>query len=130
VLQMAALEAALDVWDGVDMAEVRARAVALSERFIEGVEAACDGLTLASPRDPDQRGSQVSFRFEEGFAAMQALIDRGVIGDFRAPDIMRFGITPLYLDESDIDRAVRVIAEVMEGRLWDRPDYRQKAAVT
>jgi len=130
VLQMAALEAALDVWDGVDIAEVRARAVALSERFIEGVEAACDGLALASPRDPDQRGSQVSFRFEEGFAAMQALIDRGVIGDFRAPDIMRFGITPLYLDESDIDRAVRVIAEVMEGRLWDRPDYRQKAAVT
>jgi len=61
---------------------------------------------------------------------MQALIDRGVIGDFRAPDIMRFGITPLYIDEADIDRAVKVIAEVMEHRLWDRRDYRERAAVT
>ena len=130
VIQMAALDAALDIWDGVDMQALRDRSIALSERFIEGVEAACDGLTLASPRDPDQRGSQVSFRFEEGYAAMQALIDRGVIGDFRAPDIMRFGITPLYIDEADIDRAVRVIAEVMDGRLWDRPEYRERAAVT
>ncbi|GGD41168.1 kynureninase [Sinisalibacter lacisalsi] len=130
VIQMAALDAALDIWDGVDMQALRDRAIALSERFIEGVEAACDGLTLASPRDPEARGSQVSFRFEEGYAAMQALIDRGVIGDFRAPDIMRFGITPLYIDEADIDRAVKVIAEVMEHRLWDRPDYRERAAVT
>jgi len=130
VIQMAALDAALDIWDGVDMQALRDRSIALSERFIEGVEAACDGLTLASPRDPDARGSQVSFRFEEGYAAMQALIDRGVIGDFRAPDIMRFGITPLYIDETDIDRAVRVIAEVMDGRLWDRPEYRERAAVT
>ncbi|SMH52987.1 kynureninase [Maritimibacter sp. HL-12] len=130
VLQMAALDAALDIWDGVDMQALRTRAIALSERFIEGVEAACDGLALASPRDPEARGSQVSFRFEEGYAAMQALIDRGVIGDFRAPDIMRFGITPLYIDEADIDRAVRVIAEVMEDRLWDRADYRERAAVT
>ena len=130
VIQMAALDAALDIWDGVDMQALRDRSIALSERFIEGVEAACDGLTLASPRDPDARGSQVSFRFEEGYAAMQALIDRGVIGDFRAPDIMRFGITPLYIDEADIDRAVRVIAEVMDGRLWDRPEYRERAAVT
>lgn len=130
VIQMAALDAALDIWDEVDMHALRDRAISLSERFIEGVEAACDGLTLASPRDAEARGSQVSFRFEEGYAAMQALIDRGVIGDFRAPDIMRFGITPLYIDEADIDRAVKVIAEVMEHRLWDRPDYRERAAVT
>jgi kynureninase len=130
VIQMAALDAALDIWDGVDMQALRDRAIALSERFIEGVEAACDGLTLASPREAEARGSQVSFRFEEGYAAMQALIDRGVIGDFRAPDIMRFGITPLYIDEADIDRAVKVIAEVMEHRLWDRRDYRERAAVT
>ncbi len=130
VIQMAALEAALDIWDYVDMAALRARSVALSERFIEGVEAACPDLRLASPRDAGQRGSQVSFRFGEGYAAMQALIAKGVIGDFRAPDIMRFGITPLYLDEADIDRAVAAIAAVMDGRLWDDPAYRQRAAVT
>ena len=98
LLAYAALEAALEAWDGVDMADVRARSIALSELFIAEVEARCPDLVLASPRDPQRRGSQVSFRFPEGYAAMQALIARGVIGDFRAPDIMRFGFTPLYLD--------------------------------
>jgi len=130
VLALAALEAALDVWDSVDMEDVRARSVALSERFIAAVEATCPALELASPRDPVQRGSQVSFHFEQGYAAMQALIARGVIGDFRAPDIMRFGITPLYLDEADIDRATAVLAEVLNKRLWDAPEYHERAAVT
>lgn len=130
VIQMAALDAALDIWDGVDMEALRARSVALSERFIEGVEAVCPDLALASPRDAEQRGSQVSFRFGQGYAAMQALIAKGVIGDFRAPDIMRFGITPLYLDEADIDRAIAAIAEVMDRQLWDDPAYRRRAAVT
>lgn len=130
VLQMAALDAALDVWDRVEMPDVRARSIALSERFIAGVEASCPDLTLASPRDPGKRGSQVSFRFADGYAAMQALIAQGVIGDFRAPDIMRFGITPLYLGETDIDAAVAAIAEVMATRAWDRPEFRIRAAVT
>ncbi|KAA9007893.1 kynureninase [Histidinibacterium aquaticum] len=130
MIQLAALETALDAFEGVTMEDLRARSIELSERFIAGVEAACPALTLASPRDPARRGSQVSFRFEEGYAAMQALIDRGVIGDFRAPDIMRFGITPLYLGEAEIDRAVAVMGEVMEARLWDRAEYRARAAVT
>jgi kynureninase len=130
VLAMAALEAALDIWDGVDMAALRARSIALSERFIAAVEATCPTLSLASPRDPAQRGSQVSFRFDHGYAVMQALIARGVIGDFRAPDIMRFGITPLYLDEADIDRAATVLAEVLDQRLWDTPEHNERAAVT
>ena len=130
VLAMASLEASLDIWDGVEVAEVYACAQALSERFIEGIEAACPMLTLASPRDPDQRGSQVSFRFAHGYEAMQACIAHGVIGDFRAPDIMRFGITPLYLDEADIDRAIAVVAQVMAKRLWDDDAYRQRSAVT
>jgi kynureninase len=118
------------VWDAVDIADVEARAAALAERFIAGVEAACPDLALVSPRDPVRRGSQVSFRFAEGYAAMQAAIARGVIGDFRAPDIMRFGITPLYLTEADIDHAVAVLGEVMRTRAWDRPEYRARAAVT
>ena len=130
ILQMAALDAALDVWDGVDMGDVRARSITLSERFIAGVEAACPDLTLASLRDPAARGSQVSFRFEHGYAAMQALIAHGVIGDFRAPDIMRFGFTPLYLNETDIDLAVNTLAKIMENRLWDTPAFHTRAAVT
>ena len=130
VLALAALDAALDIWDGVDMAALRARSLALADRFIAGVEARCPDLSLATPREPARRGSQVSFRFAEGYAAMQALIARGVVGDFRSPDIMRFGITPLYLGEAEIDRAVEVLAEVMAGRLWDRPAYRARAAVT
>ena len=87
-------------------------------------------LTLASPEDAEARGSQISFAFEEGYAAMQALIARGVIGDFRAPDIMRFGFTPLYIDEADVMGAVEIIEEVMNQKLWDRAEYKARAAVT
>jgi kynureninase len=130
VLAMAALDAAMDIWDGVDMAALSARSLALSDRFIAGVEARCPALRLATPRDHDRRGSQVSFRFEQGYAAMQALIAQGVVGDFRAPDIMRFGITPLYLGEAEIDRAVEILAQVIDGRLWDRPGFTTRSAVT
>ena len=130
VLQMAALDASLDIWDAVDMNALRTTSITLTERFIAGIEATCPMLTLASPRDPDQRGSQVSFRFSEGYAAMQACIDRNVVGDFRAPDIMRFGFTPLFIDAADVDQAVATVADIMANELWDTPDYKQKAAVT
>ncbi|MCB2136214.1 MAG: kynureninase [Rhodobacteraceae bacterium] len=130
VLQMAALEASMDIWDRVDMADVRARSIELSQAFIAGVEAACPALTLASPRDAAIRGSQVSFRHREGYAIMQALIARGVIGDFRAPDILRFGFTPLYTSMDDVTRAVAVLKEIMDGALWDRAEYKTRAKVT
>lgn len=130
ILQLAALEAALDVWDHADMADVRARSIELSEAFIKGVEAACPGLTLASPRDAARRGSQVSFAHPEGYAIMQALIARGVIGDFRAPDILRFGFTPLYIGMREVEGAVAILREIMEGALWDRPEYKTRARVT
>lgn len=130
VLQMAALDAAMNIWDQVDMVALRAASIALTEQFIAGVEAACPMLTLASPRDPQMRGSQVSFQFTDGYAAMQACIARDLVGDFRAPDIMRFGFTPLFIDASDVDQAVAIIADVMQNRLWDDPVYQQRAAVT
>lgn len=130
ILQMRALEAALDIWDRVEMADIRAASIALTERFIAGVEAACPDLVLASPRDPDLRGSQVSFRFEHGYAAMQALIARGVVGDFRAPDIMRFGFTPLFIGDAEVDAAVSHIGDIMQNRLWDRPEFHARQAVT
>ncbi|MFN0115327.1 MAG: kynureninase [Paracoccaceae bacterium] len=130
VLQMAALEASLDIWDQVDMTAVRARSVELTEAFIAGVEAACPALTLASPRDPVQRGSQVSFRHAQGYAIMQALIARGVIGDFRAPDILRFGFTPLYTGMEDVTGAVAALRDILDNRLWDRPEFKNRAKVT
>ncbi|MBN8808821.1 MAG: kynureninase [Sphingomonas sp.] len=130
VLALAVLDAALDVWDGVDMADVRAASIALSERFIVEVEARCPDLALASPRDPHARGSQVSFRHPHSYAIMQALIASHVIGDFRAPDLIRFGFTPLYLSEDDVVAAARVLERVMRERLWDDPAYATRSAVT
>ena len=130
ILQLAVLQEALAVWDGVDMADLRAASMTLCECFIAEVEARCPQLTLASPRDATLRGSQVSFAFEHGYAAMQALIARGVIGDFRAPDIMRFGFAPLYLDEDDVIRAAEIIDEVINGEIWRAPEYNQRARVT
>jgi kynureninase len=130
IIQLSALEASLDIWDLVDMRDVREKSVELSNLFIELVEGSCADLELASPRDSRQRGSQVSFRFRHGYAAMRALIERRVIGDFRAPDIMRFGFTPLYIDADDVRRAASIIKKVMQERLWDNPDNFQCAAVT
>jgi len=130
IVQLSILDAALDVWDGLNIRDVRAASIALSEAFIARVEEHCPQLTLVSPRDSAQRGSQVSFAFEHGYAAMQALIDGGVIGDFRAPNIMRFGFTPLYLDLADIDKAVSVMANVLDRELWRDAKYQVRSRVT
>lgn len=130
ILQLAALDAALDAWDGVEMSDLRAASVHLCETFIKEVEARCPELELATPRDAAVRGSQVSFGFEHGYAAVQALIDRGVIGDFRAPNIMRFGFTPLYIDEADVIRAAEIIEDVIKNELWRDPKYQVRSRVT
>lgn len=130
VIQMAALAASMDIWDTVDMGALREASIRLTERFLAGVEASSFDLVLASPRDAAERGSQVSFRHPKGYAAMQACIALGVVGDFRAPDIMRFGFTPLFIDEADVDAAVAVIARVMGEQLWDDPRYQARSAVT
>ena len=130
IIQMSILEAALEVWDGVDMADIRARSIELSQRFIELVEAGTDKAVLASPRDPQARGSQVSFRFSEGYAAMQALIASNVVGDFRAPDIMRFGFCPLYNSVEEVEQAAGILCEIVETGAWDRPEFRKRQAVT
>lgn len=118
ILALAALDAALDVWDGVDLHDVRRRSIELSEAFIAGIEARCPDLMLASPRDPQKRGSQVSFRHPHAHAVMRALIAAGVIGDVRPPDIMRFGFTPLFLTSSDVAHAVDVLCDII-GRQGD-----------
>lgn len=130
VIALAALDAALDVWAGVDMADLRARSIALTEAFIAGVEADCPGVTLRSPRDPARRGSQVGFRHPQAYAVMQALIDAGVVGDFRAPDVLRFGFAPLYNDMADVTRAIEVLARILREGSWDQPRFHRRAAVT
>ncbi len=113
ILQLTALDAALDVWDIVDIDDVRTKAISLCELFISEVEAACPQLTLASPRAASMRGSQVSFHYGQAEQAINLMSERGVIGDFRSPDIMRFGFTPLYIDEVDVKRAVDILVEVV-----------------
>jgi kynureninase len=132
VLSLAALDAALDAFDGVDMAALAAKSQALSELFIAEVErlAPPGALRLASPRDPVRRGSQVSFHCAEGYAVMQALIAEGVIGDFRAPDVIRFGFAPLYLRFSEAAEAAERLAEILASGRWDRPEFHARAAVT
>ena len=130
VIALRALSAALEIWDQVDMNDVRQKSIELTEQFITGVETACPMLTLASPRDADHRGSQVSFRFEHGYAAMQACIAAGVVGDFRAPNIMRFGFTPLFIDARDVTEAIDRIATVMREERWKDPAFQTRAAVT
>ncbi|MEM8664004.1 MAG: kynureninase, partial [Pseudomonadota bacterium] len=131
VLSMTALDAALAVFDDVDMAAVRHKSVALCDLMIARVEARCQGaLALASPRDGRAQGSQVSFRHEAGYAICQALIARGVIGDFRAPDILRFGMTPLYTRYTDVFDGVEILSDLIATGDWDKPEFHKRAAVT
>jgi kynureninase len=130
VLQLAALDAALDIWDQVDLNDLRLASLALTDQFIAQVEATCPTLTLVTPRPHAQRGSQVSFSHPQGYAIMQALIAHRVIGDFRAPDILRFGFTPLFTDAADVTRAAETLSRIMAESSWDRPEYQTRAKVT
>jgi kynureninase len=132
VLGLAALEVGVDLFLEADIAQVRTKSISLSQLFIEHMAPLCErwGLELASPVDPAERGSQVSYRHPESYAIMQALIARGVIGDFRAPDIVRFGFTPLYTTHAEVAAAVQHLDAVMREREWDRPEHKVRAAVT
>jgi kynureninase len=116
----------------VDVHALRRKSVALTELFIALVEDRLSGhgLRLVSPRDPERRGSQVALAHPEGFAIMQALIDRGVIGDFRAPDLLRFGFAPAYTRFVDVWDAIAALGDIMTDRTWNRPEFRVRSKVT
>lgn len=132
VLGLVALECGIDLINRADMAEIRRKSLALGSLFIELMDERCSefGFQLASPRDPARRGSHVSFTHPNGYAIIQALKSVGVIGDFRAPDVLRFGLTPLYLSADDIVEAVERLRRVCLERSWDRSEFLQRAAVT
>ena len=129
---LAILDEALEVFDHVDLELLWRKSRQLSTLFIEHVEATCGeyGFITITPRDAMNRGSQVSFRHPQGYAIVQALIKRGVIGDFRAPDVLRFGLTPLYTRYIDVFDAIEHLREVMRLNEWDQPAFREMAAVT
>ena len=132
VLGLAALECGIDLIARADMAQLRAKSLALGDLFIERMEARCGefGFELVSPREPALRGSQVSYAHPHGYEIVQALKAADVIGDFRAPDILRFGLTPLYLRYADMAEAAERLREICLTRAWDKPEYRTRAAVT
>ncbi len=131
VIALSALDGALDAFAGVSMDDVREKSLALTDLFIELVEARLPGaFTLVTPRDHARRGSQVALRHEDAYGIIQALIARGVIGDFRAPDVCRFGFTPLYLRFVDVYDAVTHLVEVLEGAEHRDPAYATRNPVT
>lgn len=129
---MVVLDAALDLWDAVDMAQLRAKSLALTDLFIARIDsfAPAFGLGLFTPRAHEQRASQVSYSCAQGYKVMQALIDRGVIDDFRAPDIIRFGFAPLCLSFAEVERAAAILEGILRMRSWDDPRFLARQAVT
>jgi len=132
IVSLSLVECGLDVALEAGMQAVRQKSLALTDLFIQWVEQRCatHGLQLATPREHERRGSHVSFLHSEGYAIMQALIARGVIGDYREPQILRFGITPLYLSYTDVWDAVEILREVLDTRAWDKPEFKTRNAVT
>jgi kynureninase len=132
ILSLQALDVALDVWADVDMQDVYAKAKQMCGMFAELAEERCGkhGIQLFGSRDMNARGSHVCLQHPESYAVMQALIARRVIGDFRALDLMRFGFAPLYNRFVDVYDAVEHLAQVLDGKLWDVPEFRMRKAVT
>jgi kynureninase len=130
LLSMLALEAALGAYDGESVADLRARSLSLTGFLVECVDALVPGTEVLTPREPARRGSQVSLRHPEAYAVVQALIARGVVGDFREPDIVRLGVSPMYLTHADVLRGVEHLREVLEQHEHERPEFRTRATVT
>ena len=133
ILSLAALNAALDVFNGVDMYAVREKSVRLSSLFIQGVallDSHLEGVTLPYSFEPEQRGSHVALRHPDAYAVTQALIARHVIIDFRAPDLMRFGFAPLYNRYYDVVIALDALLSIITSKTYQHPEYHQRATVT
>lgn len=131
ILALAALDAGLRTFDGISIVDIVEKSRLLSQLFIEQVEAGCpEALQLASPRECEDRGSHLIFAHPQAYAVMQALISRGVIGDFRSPDLMRFGFAPLYNSFSEVVRSAKILAHVLATGEWDQQRFHQRAKVT
>lgn len=132
ILSMSVAELGLDVFSRVGMAQVRAKSLELSDLFIDLVDSRLSHhpIEVVTPREHAHRGSQVSLRHPEGFAVMSALIERGIIGDYREPEVLRFGLTPLYLGFAEVWDTVEALRDILDNRLWDTPAHKLRTPVT
>jgi len=132
ILSLVSLDAALDVFSDIALADLRSKSIALSELFIECVDesSSLTGFKLISPREPSQRGSHLAFTHDQAFAISRALIDHNVIVDFRAPNIIRFGFTPLYLSYSEVWKAVQILLNIVEDQTYKNEKYYARNKVT
>ncbi|MCD1286835.1 MULTISPECIES: kynureninase [unclassified Brevibacterium] len=132
IVSMSVAELGLDIYSRVDMAAVRAKSLELSDLFIELVDSRLSGhpVEVVTPREQAHRGSQVSITHPEGFAIMSALIARGIIGDYREPEVLRFGLTPLYIGFTEVWDTVEALRDILDNRLWDAPEHKVRGAVT
>lgn len=132
ITSLAMVECGLDIFAQTDMASLRRKSLALTDLFIELVQRRCAAhdLTLIAPLEHAKRGSHVSFEHPEGYAIVQALIARGVIGDYREPKIMRFGFTPLYTSFTEVWDAVEILGEILDEKSWDQPQFKVRHSVT
>src|ERR1700722_13403685 len=130
IISLRGVEVALDAMDGVEVAALRQKSLALTELFMARVSALLPRLDIVTPRQASLRGSQVGISFDKGYAVVQAMIARGVIGDFRAPDLMRFGFAPLYVRFADVWDAAEILAECINAEVWRDPRFNQRLDVT
>jgi kynureninase len=130
IISLRGVDVALGALDGVELPPLREKSLALTELFIARVTALLPNMDVVTPREPTLRGSQVSIAFDNGYSVIQAMIERGVIGDFRAPDIMRFGFAPLYLRFQDVWDAAEILAECVRAEVWHDPRFSHQLAVT
>ena len=132
ILSLRALQSGLEIYQDVSLQQVREKSMALTDLFIKLLKNECAAweLEIISPEDASQRGSQVAVSHPQGYAVMQALISRGVIGDFRAPNLMRFGFAPLFLSYQDIHDAVKRLKQILESEEWNQEAFLQKSKVT
>jgi len=130
IISLRGVDVALDAMEGVEIAALRQKSLALTELFMARVTALLPNLEIVTPRQPSARGSQVGISFDKGYAVVQAMIERGVIGDFRAPDIMRFGFAPLYVRFGDVWDAAEILADCIKAEVWRDPRFSRQLDVT
>ncbi|GAA1210722.1 kynureninase [Prauserella alba] len=132
ILSMSVAEVGLDIFARADMAAVRSKSLELSDLFMTLVEQQLPHhpIEIVTPREREHRGSQVSITHPEGFAVMSALIERGIIGDYREPSVLRFGLTPLYVGFTDVWDTVEALRDILDNRRWDLPRHQVRGSVT
>ena len=132
ILSMSVAEIGLDIAARADIDAVRAKSLELSDLFIDLVESRLSDhpIEIVTPREHEHRGSQVSIAHPQGYEVMSALIARGIIGDYREPSVLRFGLTPLYIGFTEVCDTVEALRDILDNRLWDAPEHRVRGAVT